>query len=102
LARAASRTVADVLAAWREVNEAVWSESSRRDYASRARSMNDDQISKVAIARLGVDDVERWHAQMRKSGVGDDAIRVGQLAFDFGLIGDPGRKVFSDSSRFIG
>jgi integrase len=74
-ARAAGRTVADVLAAWREVNEGVWSESSRRDYASRTRSISGDPISKVAIGRLGVDDVERWHARMRKTGVGDDAIR---------------------------
>jgi integrase len=74
-ARAAGHTVADVLHAWCESNEAVWAESSRRDYASRIRSIAQDPIAKVAIARLGVDDVERWHARMRKAGVGEDAIR---------------------------
>ena len=31
---AAGRTVADVITSWREVNEAVWSDASRRDYRS--------------------------------------------------------------------
>ncbi len=53
----------------------MWAESSRRDYASRVRSITRDPIAKVAIARLGVDDVEQWHARMRKAGVGEDAIR---------------------------
>ncbi|HVE46988.1 MAG TPA: site-specific integrase [Acidimicrobiales bacterium] len=72
---AAGRTVADVLAAWMEVNEAVWSDSSRRDYASRARFVANDSIGKLGIARLGVADVERWHAAMRRAGVGEQAIR---------------------------
>jgi hypothetical protein len=72
---AAGRTVADALTAWREVNDVVWSESSRRDYASRAAYVSADSIGRMAIARLGVDDVERWHARMRKAGVGESAIR---------------------------
>ena len=34
---AAGRTVTDVLAAWRDVNQPVWAESTRRDYESRDR-----------------------------------------------------------------
>lgn len=64
-----------MLAAWMEVNEAVWSDSSRRDYASRARFVANDSIGKLGIARLGVADVERWHAAMRRAGVGERAIR---------------------------
>lgn len=72
---AAGRTVADVLAAWLEVNDGVWSEGSRRDYASRTAFVADDAIARIAVARLGVGDVERWHARMRKAKVGETAIR---------------------------
>jgi integrase len=76
VSNAAGRTVVEVLDAWREVNAGVWSESSKRDYASRAAFVAEDGIGCVAIARLGVGDVERWHARMRRSGVGDSAIRT--------------------------
>jgi integrase len=72
---AAGRTVTDALDAWREVNDGVWSESSKRDYGSRARFVAEDPIGKFGIARLGVGDVERWHARMRRAGVGDSAMR---------------------------
>lgn len=72
---AAGRTVADVVEAWREVNRDLWSEASRRDYASRASFIAKDPIAKLPIARLGVGDVERWHARMRRAGVGAAAIR---------------------------
>lgn len=72
---AAGRTVADVVAAWSEVNSSVWSEASRRDYASRAALIEKDPIAAVAVARLGVGDVERWHARMRRAGVGEFAVR---------------------------
>ena len=73
--QAASRTVADVLTAWQEVNQSVWSEASRRDYASRAGLIVKDPIAKVAAARLNVGDVDRWHARMRTARVGEGAIR---------------------------
>jgi integrase len=72
---AAGRTVAEVIDAWREVNEAVWSEATRRDYASRAGAIAKDPIAGIGLARLGVGDVERWHARMRKTGVGEASIR---------------------------
>lgn len=72
---AAGRTVADVLTAWREVNQDVWSEATRRDYASRADRVAEDTIGRIAVARLGVGDVERWHARMRRTRVGEAAIR---------------------------
>jgi integrase len=73
--RAAGRKVADVLTAWLEVNEATWSEASRRDNKSRVSQILTDPIAKIAIARLGVSDVERWHARMRRAGVGEAAVR---------------------------
>jgi integrase len=72
---AAGRSVADVLTAWREVNQGVWSEASRRDYASRARFIAEDPIGEISVARLNVSEVERWHARMRRAGVGEAAIR---------------------------
>lgn len=72
---AAGRTVADVLALWRETNDGVWAESSKRDYAGRSTAIADDPIGRMAVARLGVSDVERWHTRMRRAGVGTTAIR---------------------------
>lgn len=72
---AAGRTVADVLSAWREVNDTIWSVASVRDYRSRARLIAEDVVGRTAIARLGVGDVERWHSRMRHCGVGESAIR---------------------------
>jgi integrase len=67
--------VADVLDAWRETNEPVWAETSRRDYAGRVRRIREDPIATVNAARLSIGDVERWHTRMRKQGVGESAVR---------------------------
>jgi integrase/predicted nucleotidyltransferase len=72
---AAGRTVTDVLTAWRDVNQPVWAETTRRDYESRIARIESDPIAEMPVARLGVADVERWHARMRKTGVGEAAIR---------------------------
>jgi integrase len=72
---AAGRTVTDVLTAWRDVNQPVWAETTRRDYESRIARIESDPIAEIPVARLGVADVERWHARMRKTGVGEAAIR---------------------------
>jgi integrase len=77
--QAGGRTVTDVIAAWREVNQYAWTEATKRDYAHRAAAIGKDRITKVAIARLGVSDVEQWHARMRKAGVGEAAIRCRHL-----------------------
>lgn len=71
----AGRTVAEVLAAWQDVNADVWAPASRRDYAGRIRFIAKDPIASMRLARLGVADVERWHARMRRAGVGETAIR---------------------------
>jgi integrase len=72
---AAGRTVTDVLTAWRDVNQPVWAESTRRDYESRIAKIEEDPIAEMAVARVRVADVERWHSRMRKRGVGEAAIR---------------------------
>ncbi len=69
------KTVTDVLTSWRETNDAVWAESSKRDDAGRAKAIAEDPIGRIAIARLGVGDVERWHARMRRAALGDSTVR---------------------------
>ena len=68
---AAGRTVADILNAWVEVNQEVWAESSRRDQEGRVRKVLADPIALVPLSRLGVADVEQWHARMRRAEVGE-------------------------------
>jgi integrase len=73
--RSGARTVGDILRVWVEVNQEVWAESSRRDQEGRVGKVLADPIALVAVARFGVADVERWHARMRRAGVGETAIR---------------------------
>ncbi len=73
--RSGARTVSDILNAWVEVNQEVWAESTRRDQEGRVAKVLADPVASVPVARFGVADVERWHARMRRSGVGETAIR---------------------------
>jgi len=73
--RAASATVAELLAQWVEQSDATWATSTRRDQRSRAAAILTDPLAKMPIARVGVADVERWHTRMRRAGVGETAIR---------------------------
>jgi integrase len=72
---AAGRTVATLLHAWIETNEAGWAPATRRDQLSRARMIKGDAIGAFSLARLSVADVDCWHARLRKVGVGDAGIR---------------------------
>ena len=73
--RSGARTVSDILNAWVEVNQEVWAESTRRDQEGRVAKVLADPIASVPVACFGVADVERWHARMRRTGVGETAIR---------------------------
>ena len=42
---AAGRTVTDLLTAWRDVNQPVWAETTRRDYESRIARIESDPIA---------------------------------------------------------
>ena len=72
--RIAGRTVADVLDAWIEASSPTWAPSTRRDNLSRLRLVSQDPIVKMQAGKLGVADIERWHARMRKAGVGESSI----------------------------
>jgi len=73
--RSAGRTAADLLALWIDHNEASWSPATRRDQVSRAGLVKADPIARMGIARLAVADVDRWHARVRRAGVGEGSLR---------------------------
>ena len=73
--RAAGRSVSDVLEAWVRKHDATWAPASRRDQLSRVARINGDRIARVLVARLTIEDVERWHARLRDSGLADVSIR---------------------------
>ena len=73
--RAAGRSVSDVLDAWVQKHDATWAPASRRDQLSRVARINGDRIARLSVARLKIEDVERWHARLRDEGLADVSIR---------------------------
>ncbi|MFN0088891.1 MAG: tyrosine-type recombinase/integrase [Acidimicrobiales bacterium] len=72
---AGGRLVRDALDAWVERNRATWAPASLRDQTSRVRSIKADPVASVALARLSVGDVERWHTRLRERGLADAGVR---------------------------
>lgn len=72
--RIAGRTVGDVLHAWLEAGTPTWAESTRRDARSRVALIARDPIVRMQAGKLGVADVERWHARLRRAEVGESSI----------------------------
>ncbi|MEX1008827.1 MAG: site-specific integrase [Acidimicrobiia bacterium] len=73
--RARGRTVAELLDAYLELRGGERAEATKRDQRSRVRLVAEDPIGSVAVARLSVVDVDRWHVRLRKAGVGPGSIR---------------------------
>jgi integrase len=71
----AGRTVTQLVDSWLELNEARWGPATLRDQRSRAELIKSDPLAKMALARLSVADVDRWHTRLRKAGVGEAGIR---------------------------
>ena len=42
---------------------------------SRVNRIRADRIAKLSVARLSIEDVERWHARLRADGLSDTSIR---------------------------
>jgi hypothetical protein len=74
-AAAGGRSVSDVLEVWAEQRAQTWAAGTERDQRSRVRLIQEDPISKLAVARLSVADIERCHARLRRAGKGDAGIR---------------------------
>jgi integrase len=73
--KAGGRTVADALEAWLEVNIPTWAPQTARDYLSRTKAVANDALGSITLARLSVQDIELWHARLRRQGVGEGGIR---------------------------
>ncbi len=69
------RKVVDVLDAWIDQNLDTWALSSARDQQSRVRSIKQDKIAEIPIARMSIADVERWHTRLRRGRLQDAGIR---------------------------
>jgi integrase len=82
---AAGRTVTELLDAWLELNEASWAPATVRDERSRAEFVKADPLGTMALARLSVADVDRWHARLRKAGIGEASIRNRQVVLQAAL-----------------
>ncbi len=74
-APSAGRDLSELLDEWVMQNLATWAPASARDQESRVRSIKRDGIASVPLARLSVADLERWHARLRKRGMGDAGIK---------------------------
>jgi integrase len=72
--RIGGRTVGEVLDAWIEAGLPTWAESTKRDNQSRVALLKKDAIVKVQAGKLGVADVERWHARRRRAGTGESSL----------------------------
>jgi integrase len=83
--KAGGRTVAELLDAWFELNEAGWAPATVRDERSRAELIKTDAIGRIALARLTVADVDRWHTRLRRTGIGDAGIRNRHVVLRAGL-----------------
>ena len=67
--------MSDVLDAWVQKHDATWAPASRRDQLSRVARIKGDRIARLSVARLKIEEVERWHARVRDEGLSDVSIR---------------------------
>lgn len=67
--------MSNVLEAWVRKHDATWAPASRRDQLSRVARINGNRIARLSVARLTIEDVERWHARLRDEGLADVSIR---------------------------
>ena len=60
---------------WIDIKTPGWADLTIRDQTSRARHVAADPIGNMSVVSIGVSDVDRWVARLRKVGVGEGAIR---------------------------
>lgn len=70
----ASRTVADLLEVWQALNQECWTESTRRNQASRARLITEGTLGRKTVGSLKVEDIDRWILSLRAAGAGRGSI----------------------------
>ena len=72
---AGGRKVAALLEEWLEIKAPGWAPLTQRNQAGRVRLICDDPIARMSVASLGVSDIDRWVARLRKKGAGEASIR---------------------------
>ncbi|MEO0492048.1 MAG: site-specific integrase [Actinomycetota bacterium] len=72
---AGGRKVGQLLDEWLEIKAPSWAPLTVRDQTSRSALIQRDPIASMSVASLGVSDIDRWVARLRKSGAGEASIR---------------------------
>ena len=72
---AGGRKVSQLLDEWLEIKTPSWAPLTVRDQTSRAKLIRRDPIASISVASIGVLDIDRWVARLRKSGAGEASIR---------------------------
>jgi integrase len=72
---AGGRKVGQLLDEWIEIKAPTWAPLTVRDQTSRSALIRQDPIASMSVASLGVSDIDRWVARLRKSGAGEASIR---------------------------
>ena len=60
---------------WVEIKTPGWADLTIPDQTSRARQVAADPIGNMSVASIGVSDLDRWVARLRKAGVVGGSIR---------------------------
>ena len=68
-------TVSELLAEYVKHKSPTWSLSTRANHAGRLKFIEADPIARLAVARVGVRDVDAWVLRMRRANVGDAAMQ---------------------------
>jgi len=68
-------TMDELLDLWTDQNEPTWAVSTAQNQKSRVAQIQNRPIAKVRLVRLTAVDVDRSHARMARSGVGEGSIR---------------------------
>jgi len=72
---AGGRKLRQLLEEWIEIKTPGWADLTLRDQISRARLVCADPIANMSVASIGVSDIDRWVARLRRAGVGEGSIR---------------------------
>ena len=83
---AGGRKVGQLLDEWLEIKAASWAPLTVRDQTSRSALIQRDPIASMSVASLGVSDIDRWVARLRKSGTGEASIRNQHTVLRLSLI----------------
>ncbi len=68
---AGGRKLCALLDEWIEIKTRGWADLTLRDQTGRVRLVCADRIANMSVASIGVSDIDRWVARLRRAGVGE-------------------------------